>query len=693
MSFKTITSAQNSVNVNRGLFNSTAKCVQATEKQIASPAAIEALNRSLVKLENLNDRLLAGYLALSELQTEKDKIDKALADIESQNKTFGDWQTEILNKISEWTQVLDKKQSAATKAAAATPTSPAATATPKPQFKVQSALKPDVLTPSATPAELEHWKRSFKAFYNVSHLEELPIPDQQQFVMTNVDSELSNYLAGKVDSTTEVLGDAPSLMAFLDERFALKYPLFTRRLQYYRYQQQSGQTYSDFRSKLGELRRQADIETLSADEMEVFRIICGISNKDLREKILKLDNPTLEQVEKEALVFESTQANLKACNKQQGAATAARVSGTDGPQAGSLKDVCNKCGHTGPTHKKEDCPASGSLCSYCKQQGHWKSNKGLALCPQMRQSLEAQDHPGSTSGRGGGRRGRGRGRGGHRGGGRGDGHSDESQEKVAQADANTDDDLAKANVVHVRTVRLAAASRANQPTPRFQLNYALPNSTTATTFQALPDSGATMTVISQSLVSGCQMTSTKLRLVAANDESMIVTGTVDIWGHAPNAPHTRGPTKITALVSTDLQEDILVSWYDMISLGILHPEFPNGGTEGDDSTVVTTVDQMKTETSTLLKDLLDSGIIVPVNGRYQYIGAPMGLHSSGDAFCQKADAPLEGRHPLTSLRKAGVTLSKKVSTWLDSIKSAKHLLRKCVDQGLRCSVRLANKCN
>ena len=168
----------------------------------------------------------------------------------------------------------------------------------------------------------------------------------------------------------------------------------------------------------------------------------------LREKILKLDNTTLEQVKKEALLFESTQASLKACNKQQGAATAARVSGKEGPRAGSLKDVCNKCGHTSPTHISSDCPASRSLRSHCKQQGHWKSNKGLALCTKLRQSHGAQSHPGSTRGRGGG--GRGRGRGGHCGGGLGGGNLIQSKETVTQADAKTNDQ---------------AKVRANQPTP------------------------------------------------------------------------------------------------------------------------------------------------------------------------------------------------------------------------------------
>ena len=58
---------------------------------------------------------------------------------------------------------------------------------------------------------------------------------------------------------------------------------------------------------------------------------------------------------------------------------------------------------------------------------------------------------------------------------------------------------------------------------------------------------------------------------------MEVSGTVEVWAYAPHAPHTPQPKKITALVSTDLQDDILVSWHDLVALGVLHPSFPNGG--------------------------------------------------------------------------------------------------------------------
>ena len=141
-----------------------------------------------------------------------------------------------------------------------------------------------------------------------------------------------------------VLSDAPSLAATLKERFALKYPIFTRRLQYFSFKQSQGQSYSDFRSKLSELRKQADLESLSADQLEVFRIVCAISNRDLKENILKLDDPSLEDVEKTASLFESTQANLRACQCPQNRAQAAVVKAAN-LKLGSLDNLCKKCGN------------------------------------------------------------------------------------------------------------------------------------------------------------------------------------------------------------------------------------------------------------------------------------------------------------------------------------------------------------
>ena len=132
----------------------------------------------------------------------------------------------------------------------------------------------DTLTPAATPAELEHWQRSFTTYFSTSNAKELDLVSQQQFMFSCLDAELANYVRTKIEDTTRVLGDAPSLTATLKERFALKYPIFTRRLQYFSFKQNQGQSYSDFRSKLSELRKQADLESLTADQLEVFRIVC-----------------------------------------------------------------------------------------------------------------------------------------------------------------------------------------------------------------------------------------------------------------------------------------------------------------------------------------------------------------------------------------------------------------------------------
>jgi hypothetical protein len=89
----------------------------------------------------------------------------------------------------------------------------------------------------------------------------------------------------------------------------------------------------------------------------------------------------------------------------------------------------------------------------------------------------------------------------------------------------------------------------------------------------LPDTGATETLISADLahIYGIQIrTEMKKEIIAVNKSPLVCHGFVNL------ALRHLGKyeTKLSAFVTPDLQDEMLLSWHHMIELGMLSPKFP-----------------------------------------------------------------------------------------------------------------------
>ena len=90
-------------------------------------------------------------------------------------------------------------------------------------------------------------------------------------------------------------------------------------------------------------------------------------------------------------------------------------------------------------------------------------------------------------------------------------------------------------------------------------------------FRATPDTGATKTVISLDLVDKYQipLTSTSDRLYVANEEEIKVEGSASLTALIQGKPIT-----IQALATSDMKNEMLICWNDLIRIGVLAPDFP-----------------------------------------------------------------------------------------------------------------------
>jgi hypothetical protein len=182
------------------------------------------------------------------------------------------------------------------------------------QCKIQLALKPDKLTRESTPAELRSWIEKFRSFYSLSNLQIASVRDQQNCLFQCLDMDLEVGLRQEINENTAIFDD-DGCIEKLEEKFKVTYPLFTRRLDFFRHQQAKGQTFADFYARLRQKGDEAELADLTVDHTYVFRIICACSDQKLKEKFLKLESPTLEDLVKEAELYEVARRSMREFNK------------------------------------------------------------------------------------------------------------------------------------------------------------------------------------------------------------------------------------------------------------------------------------------------------------------------------------------------------------------------------------------
>lgn len=414
------------------------------------------------------------------------------------------------------------------------------------RIKTYDALKPFTLTRDHTPAELRNWILQFKAFYSTSQMDQLNIEDQQAFLRICVEPLLYERFRFKIGAATPVFDANPavdSCIRFLEDEFSLQYPLFLRRLDFFRASQTKGQAFSDFLTKLDSQAEEADLLNLGPEDIYIFRYICACTDTKLKEKLLKLDNPTREDIKRTTHNYESTQINLKAFDVAKANKATAKNQGQKSGRNQNqnqnhnrnqnqnqrktpnfLKGKCWRC--ASDDHQAGDCKHKNATCKYCKKKGHT-----IAACikrhyKNSQTASKAHSRASSTT------------------------PTRESSPNRSQPPATT-------HAVTRMTV--------NRPTPRINIRYQV--GATSFQFHSLPDTGATRSIISHSLIlkHAIPILPSNEQLYAANGQSMTCQGHVILSASINNSPSH----DIDAIVSSDLQDDILLSWHDMQNLHII----------------------------------------------------------------------------------------------------------------------------
>ena len=406
--------------------------------------------------------------------------------------------------------------------------------------KAVSVLQPKfALSFTHTTNQMTNWVEQFQTYYTSSHLEKATVVEQQGHFRSCMDPVLFERIKVSMKPDTPIFG-ANSCVTLVEKEFLRQYPLFSRRLEFFRSVQPASMPFSEWTAALRLIGDQAELGKIKLADLYVMRYFCGISDGVLLDELMKLHEPTLAQLDAAARHYEMNVLNK---NKIHSASSAVHAVSAGGGKSGSGSDKKNKkkfsssppSTATTKDERIKELKAAGK-CTRCNRK--WESNHD---CPAASGTCNKCGAAGHYS-------------------------------PVCLADLPA---APKSNSVTVEAatsvvIASSTAHRQNEPTPRMKIQV---NSNHSFCFSALPDSGTTRSIISVDVARRNKIEvhpGAKETITVANGDRIACEGWVEL-------PVTfEGLTlKLNFLASNGIQNDIYLCWQDLIEFGVLPPNFPH----------------------------------------------------------------------------------------------------------------------
>lgn len=400
--------------------------------------------------------------------------------------------------------------------------------TRKPTTRINTALKPDELSVDASLADFKVWRTSYCDYYTSNHMDKFPIREQRAYLRGCLDVKTIQVMEQLLDVTESM--EVNAVLEVLQKHFEESLSVMTRRVAFHRCTQKQGELFSDFFVRLKLLGSNAELEGMSYDDQLATRIVVAIQDKELQKDLLKIETPDLAKIKAKCLAWETAEANQQVLRDESGTTKIHKtIVGKSNVQRGrrgrdrsksSISKTneirrCKCCGKK--SHIEEDCLFKDKSCHECGKIGHLRP-----MCP-VKKGVTISKSRGKS--------------------------------------------VAKTNAVRV----CMAKNHVGRSTPLAKVTFRLASGLEIR-FNVLPDTGATDSIVSASLMKSHKIfvdKARKCRILTANGTEMKCIGVVEL-----NAKWGERESLVTAYVSPDTQ-DFILSWHDMVSLGMISETFPN----------------------------------------------------------------------------------------------------------------------
>ena len=440
------------------------------------------------------------------------------------------------------------------------------------KVKVVDSLKPKILSRDATPVEFAVWRKSFEAFYTASNFRVAKAIEQHAYLYACLDTYLQTKLQSQVQNNTPLFEQRgeDSCMDYLQEEFDLRFPVFARRVDVLRLNQKPGQKFSDFAA---ELKRRADeaklTPSLSYDEFITIKYLCGCIDDKLREKFLREQTKTRATFDRIVYQHELGKSYIKAIDNSATVAKVYRNGNGNGDKShsrdrqgyryGNKKGqnnstrtipTCNNCGDPKPkdgwNHHKckaknlscRKCHKKGHMAQYCKSKAKGKTQKAR----QVRQETQECQQ------------------------------EDEESDYEWDNESEFEEEVAKIPDQVINSVKMAQVNSNTGNMPYMYIDI-IHNRKTVANARTLADTGCTRSVCSAKLLQN-----TGLKYDPAGKETIHAANGTEIscLGNAMLRLQFQGrKIWINCLVSSELTDDILLSFGDLKKFGIIPHNFPS----------------------------------------------------------------------------------------------------------------------
>ena len=254
-------------------------------------------------------------------------------------------------------------------------------------YKPNDRIRPQRLSTVSTPLQARQFVQQYKVYHTTSGFETRNLQEQQFYFLSCLEGNLRERIESQLTPHTDILDNDPhaiTCISILREEFDLLYPILQNRLIFQKATQELEENFADFVTRVKKLARQADIENLTPDQTILLRILEGTTNELIRQEILKMDKPQLEDsITVGRRLAETSQSIQMMTSRAEAAGTNPSSSkffyGNNKPPGKSgtgqkdgnrppRNNTCYRCGAS-QDHRK-GCWAKDKICHKCGLTGH-----------------------------------------------------------------------------------------------------------------------------------------------------------------------------------------------------------------------------------------------------------------------------------------------------------------------------------